>query len=797
MTDGFIRTAGPELAESGFLVCPIAPGEKRPLGKDWGNRPLSAAACRAFSPEAAGAGIICGKGETPVYGLDFDIEGDADFAEEMRSEAAGILGIAEESLWWRVGLPPKFLIPVRGEAGLRKQATSFWVKQGAKARLEILGEGQQFVAAAIHPSTGQPYAWHGDMLLSEYPMTKELPVVTREKIAALMAAFERLAPDHGFAEEASVGRAPQDPFADDDDDLDRALTPQNPVGMSIADAEKYIADLNAEDYETWIAVGMSLHHEFGGTEHEADAMALWERWSEKAPNFRGHSDIAYRWGGFGNTSAGHARTMRWIVREWKKSHFDWARDLSDKGLAARMLEHFNEKNESGVGALVYCDERASWYRFDGIHWRYQPPGEMKCLGCYGRSELLRADIDQIKDPELMAKAMRFWKAGLTGRKYLDLVSAMEAEPGFYKREKDFDEDSHIFGVANGDIDLRTCTFLPPSKDRLTTLASDVAYDPDAKCPLWEQTLLEAMCGDREMAAFLQLIFGYALVGKPTEEMAFFFFGNGANGKSTVINTVRGVFGQYAVAVPVDTLTTVGRRNSAQAGGARSDLMQLERKRIAFTTETEEVARLNEGTLKALASTDKITARGLYEKAPREFDPTFVLFIVTNHMPSIYGVTEGIWRRVVPIRWGADFTKSMDTARAEKLKAEYPGILNWLLDGVRRYGALKKAGKKLRDVIPASVDEEANQVRDENDVLADWLAERCELAPEAVVPVAQAWASWEQYANANGQAGLVPNKKALTQRLKGKGVKACRMTYQGKQMRVYQGLRLVDALEGIQ
>ena len=794
---GFIRTAGPELAESGFLVCPIAPGEKRPLGKDWGNRPLSAVACRAFSPEAAGAGIICGKGETPVYGLDFDIEGDADFAGEMRSEAAGILGIAEESLWWRVGLPPKFLIPVRGEAGLRKQATSFWVKQGAKARLEILGEGQQFVAAAIHPSTGQPYAWHGDMLLSDYPMPRELPVVTREKIAALMAAFERLAPDHGFAEEASVGRAPQDPFADDDDDLDRALTPQNPVGMSIADAEKYVFSIKgADNYETWIAVGMSLHHEFGGTEHEADAMALWERWSEKAPNFRGHDDIAYHWGTFGSTEPGRAKTMRWIIKEWKKTHVNWARDLSDAGLAARMLERYNEQNESGVGALVYCDERDTWYRFDANHWRRQTRGDMAELGGRGRRELLYEDISQIKDPELLAKAMKFWRSGLTARKYLDLVSAMEAEPGFRKHASEFDKDSYVFGVANGDIDLRTCTFLPPSKERLTTFASDVAYDPDAKCPLWEQTVLEAMCGDKEMAAFLQLIFGYAMLGHPAEEMAFFFHGKGANGKSTVINTVRRVFGQYAAVVPVDTLTVVGRRNSAQAGGARSDLVQLERKRIAFTTETEEAARLNEGMLKALASTDRITARGLYEKAPREFDPTFVPFIVTNHMPAIYGTEEGIWRRICAIRWQADFTKSMDVSRAEKLKAEYPGILNWLLEGVRRYNALLEAGKKLKDVIPASVSEEQDRVRDENDVLSDWLAERCEFAPDAIVPVAQAWASWEQYANANGQAGQVPNKKALTQRLKDKDVRSAVRRYQGRPMRVYQGLRLADALEGV-
>ena len=790
MTDGFIRTAGPELAESGFLVCPIAPGEKRPLGKDWGNRPLSAAACRAFSPEAAGAGIICGKGETPVYGLDFDIEGDASFADAMRREAAAILGVPEPSLWWRVGLPPKFLIPARGAAGFRKEATGYWAKDGARARLEILGDGQQFVAAAIHPSTGQPYEWHGDCLISDLPSPEELPVITAESVRRIIDAFCRLAQEHGFSAEGPAARAPESPVWDDDEDLARALTPQRPVGMTIDDAERYLADFKgADDYDTWLHVGMALHHEFGATDNADRAMELWRQWSEVAPNYRGPEDIAYRWASFGRAPAGRARTMRWIISEWKKTHYDYARDLSDTGLAARMLEYFNEQNESGVGALVYCDERGLWYRYDGIHWREQTQGDMEELGRFGRAELLRGDVAAVSDPDLAGRAMKFWRSGLSARKCADLIAAMRMEPGFHRHVRDFDKDSYIFGVANGDIDLRSCTFLPPCKDRLTTAASLVAYDPDAACPLWEQTVQEAMGGDEEMARFLRRIFGYAMLGAPREEKVFFFYGNGANGKSTVINTIRSIFGQYSASVPVDTLTTLGRRTSGQAGGARSDLVVLEGKRIAFTTETEEAARLNEGAIKSLASPDPIFARGLYSKDYRVFEPTFVPFCITNHMPAIRGTDNGLWRRICAIKWTVDFSKRRDVNRAALLKAEYPGILNWLLEGVKDY---RKQGL----AIPERVVKENEALRDDNDVLADWLAERCELSPDATVPVSQAWASWEQYANANGQAGLVTSKKALLQRLYGRGISAAKQMHQGRQVRVYVGLRLQDALEGL-
>ncbi len=112
-----INELGPDIVDIGYLVCAIAPGKKYPMGKAWGEHPLTADECRNFKPSDAGVGIICGKGQIPVYGLDFDIPGDPNFAIEIRKAVAKCLRC--DDLLYRVGQPPKFLVPVQGEVGLQ------------------------------------------------------------------------------------------------------------------------------------------------------------------------------------------------------------------------------------------------------------------------------------------------------------------------------------------------------------------------------------------------------------------------------------------------------------------------------------------------------------------------------------------------------------------------------------------------------------------------------------------------------------------------------------------------------
>lgn len=775
-----IRDNGPSLAEAGYLLCAIQPGEKRPLGKAWNEHPLDAEGCRVFTPANAGVGIILGKGEVPVYGLDFDIIGDDAAASEMRAEAIRILG-ADDPVY-RVGLPPKFLIPCRGAAGMRKVKTSTYRKGGQESHFEFLGEGQQFVAEAVHPNTKIPYQWFGTALLGEHlPPASLLPEVRQEQVAELQKAFDGVMRKHGWVAGASASAA-----VGSDDDLARALTPSYPMGLTLEEAAKYLSDLPGKDeYDTWLAVGMSLHHEFHGTDNAGKAMMLWNSWSQGSKSYRGVDDIAYRWASFGKSSGGAQRTMRWIAKAYNERHYDQAREFSEMGRAYRMLEEYR-------GGLRYCQDTGAWMRWDGVHWREQCDTDIKSIAGRVLGELLRDDIKQLKDADSQLVAKRFYAASQRAAKVSALVEAATSLSGFWSKASDFDAIPRYLGVANGDIDLKTGYFLTPDPARMTSRCSPIHYDPKATCPLWEQTLYEIMDGDMDKVDYLQRVIGYALMGDPKEELLFIFHGDGSNGKSTVMGVICDILAPFVGILQEETVTSVGSAKSGSAGGTRSDLLELMGKRVVTLPETEANAKLKEATVKRLVSTDIICARGLYAKTVTRFKPTFVAFMLANHMPRIDGTDNGVWRRIRIIKFMRNFENDIslkkDPARKEKLRAEYAGILRWMVEGCLKYQREGLAE-------PDEFREARERYRADMDIVKQWLEERCELDIDAVTPVSEAWSSWQGFANAEGYSLVLRSTMALTQRLARREITSRLMWHEGKTQRCYIGMRIKGELDG--
>ena len=160
MTTSNIRELGPRVVANGYQVCHIAKGYKVPMYKAWPSRPMTAQECEDCANGEDGVGIMCGKGEIPICGLDFDIDGDVELARVMRAFMEEVFGLL---VAYRVGKAPKFLVMVRAqEPGWRKIKTAMYRKGDQTAQLEVLGAGQQFVAYHTHPDTGRPYEWPGE-----------------------------------------------------------------------------------------------------------------------------------------------------------------------------------------------------------------------------------------------------------------------------------------------------------------------------------------------------------------------------------------------------------------------------------------------------------------------------------------------------------------------------------------------------------------------------------------------------------------------------------------------------------
>jgi hypothetical protein len=165
-----------QLHSNGYHPLPL--NGKAPMPEGWQHKfDTNADEIRLWSKTwhlANNTGIIAKF--TP--GLDIDIL-DPDAAETVEAVAREHFG-EHGVILVRIGLPPKRLIPLRTDEPFVKLVRLFAAPNGKEQKIEVLGDGQQWVSHGIHPDTGEPYSWHGGEL--ETTARKELPYVRREDV---------------------------------------------------------------------------------------------------------------------------------------------------------------------------------------------------------------------------------------------------------------------------------------------------------------------------------------------------------------------------------------------------------------------------------------------------------------------------------------------------------------------------------------------------------------------------------------------------------------------------------------
>jgi putative DNA primase/helicase len=301
-----------------------------------------------------------------------------------------------------------------------------------------------------------------------------------------------------------------------------------------------------------------------------------------------------------------------------------------------------------------------------------------------------------------------------------MLALAATEPEVALRGGDFDRDPWLLNVANGTLDLRTGALrLHRPEDQLTKVAP-VAYDAAATAPRWERFLREVTGDDPAMIAFLQRSVGYGLTGNTGEECVFFLYGTGANGKTKFLETLRALLGDYALNANFAMLLDMGKRSSAAAS---PDIARLRGARFVTAVEAPGGKPFDETVVKQIVGGDTLTARHLYHEE-FEFVPAFKLFLAANHKPPVREQTEGFWRRMRLVPFTVTIPEeARDPELLAKLKAELPGILNWALAGC---AAWRESGLQP----PAVVMRATAAYREENDVIAEWIAACAIMDPTA-------------------------------------------------------------------
>jgi putative DNA primase/helicase len=311
---------------------------------------------------------------------------------------------------------------------------------------------------------------------------------------------------------------------------------------------------------------------------------------------------------------------------------------------------------------------------------------------------------------------------------------------------DFDPDPLALTVRNGTLRFRRepgdgmhVSFAPHDpRDRITKMAA-VEYDPDAVAPRWEQTLA-VWQPDPAMRGYMQRTAGYAFTGCTHEQVFVIHQGRGRDGKSTFMNTLREIAGDYGEVADVRTFLDSGPRGG---GDATPDLARLAGDcRFLSVAEPPRGAKLNEAMIKSFTGGAPIVARRLRQDL-FAFTPRPKVFMEANSRPVIRGDDEGIWRRIRLVMWEHQLAPDqVDNALPSKLRAEASGILNWVIAGI---GDWLSFGLDE----PPRVAEAMDDYRKGSSPFGEWFAERVELDDKARVPASVLFGDYKEWCDAQG------------------------------------------------
>jgi putative DNA primase/helicase len=370
---------------------------------------------------------------------------------------------------------------------------------------------------------------------------------------------------------------------------------------------------------------------------------------------------------------------------------------NDYGNAMRLLRREGDN-------LLFVDEIGA-HVWDGRRWSAEG-GEYRAMQLAHKvAEKIRAEADALQREYdsiiLMPKKDR--PPGFDREAYLERiqkhysfatasgntakVEAMLRAVIPYKRVRpdQLNADIWLLNVRNGTLELKVETgdSMPQVRLRehrredLITLLADVDYDPQAQAPLFDRFIRRIQPIDA-VRTFVQTYLGLALTGDVSEQKMAIFFGVGSNGKSVLVDTMNHMLDDYAVTVPVQTFMYDDRRSGAQAS---PDIARMAHMRFVMASEPEVGSRLSESVVKRVTGGEEMEARHL-NKGFFDFMPRFKMVLSVNIRPQIQGQDHGIWRRVNLVPFEVVIPKpEVDKTLPKRLRAEYSGILNWLLEGL--------------------------------------------------------------------------------------------------------------------
>ena len=387
-------------------------------------------------------------------------------------------------------------------------------------------------------------------------------------------------------------------------------------------------------------------------------------------------------------------------------------DCSDIG----NMDRFITKHRK---CLRYVADQKCWVHWNGRFWELNA----KEVAYKKALETINAIYDEISvcPKESGAAELRRWAyCSRTRAKVSSILSMASQHPDMVCQSDEFDNSPYLLNCQNGVVDLRDGSLQFHSSDLMLTQITAVDYVSGKKAPRFEKFIADIFCDDKSLIAWMKRALGYSLTGKCSEQCIFIAYGSGANGKSTLFETIKSLLGSYAISSEFDTFLVKDNANVRSLEG----IGKLKGKRFSSASETDNHRSFSEALIKRITGEDTIVGAALYGSS-YEFRPTHKIWLLANHLPNVKDHSIGFWRRIKVIPFDRTFKScEMDLTLSNNLALEAEGILSWIVDGAIEWFKLHKTktgGTGLGDC--EKIDQSTEIYQMESDVFGMFLSQK--------------------------------------------------------------------------
>lgn len=432
---------------------------------------------------------------------------------------------------------------------------------------------------------------------------------------------------------------------------------------------------------------------------------------------------------------------------------------------ARRLVHTHGRN------LRYVPQLGRWFSWDTRRWKEDLTGDA--------SRCAKHTSERILDQARAATNDTLFRWGLRSQSassISNMIGLASTEPGIPALIDELDADPFLINVRNGTLNLRTGSLGAHHQSDLMTKLVDVDYRPEATCPIWDRFLTEVFDRDDDLVGFVRRCAGYSLTGDVSEQVMVFAHGSGRNGKTTLLNTLRHIGGDYGI--QLDPAVLVAADHDQHPTG----LTDLRGARFVATVETEQGRRLNESLVKQLTGGDPIRARRMRQDF-FEFQPSHKLWFAGNHLPRISGTDIGIWRRIALLPFTVEFgPERADKHLPDRLAAESAGILAWAVRGCTEWldGGLR---------IPERITQATAVYRSSQDHIGRFLSDATTTGDGVYVTAVALRRAYESWCSEQGERPWTA--QAVGRELTSRGYDTGKTGDRDHRARSWLGLGLVD------